>query len=583
MARGRTRNRETAVTGQGALRAFVRRHPFVSRDILEELYGREVARAMLEDEKSWLTAVEVKDRGPCYAEKRERMSTLMDLGRAEIARRYALRVMGREAVMASLAPGFEADGEFFWRERWWRMWVDPGGCAPEALRFVQSPPQKFSKEVQDLILTQDASRMDSLARQVELAWGGGEKVYVMHTGGKLYRVARPTARGAQRRKWRPYGAEELERHIRVRQRRSHKRSLMALVARAMDEVDWGLLVEVGNIPLMTRYELAYLQTGSAEKMRELIERLAALEEAGLLETARSPVARDRLEKRKALTTLGLEMLAAHWGTTMTSMVRMHPWPQVIDRKTRRPRYGLAWLEAFGEHYRMVRQFALALVHGGRCVSNNLGEVQIQVVTTIGSRLLYRDRRRRARLKQTGVVKPDGLVWARIDQRGWMDGNLSAAKTLCENTLWLEVDRGTVPLGKLKEKMEGYGAIWESLQATKPALIWMIDGTPGREVQILDLMREREINGWTVLKERLVLDEDDNWWLTHVPVTRDWGRPRVGLKHDAVGGMAPWREVWKTTSGWDEKPLLGVQPWCQRELRRSPPRKGEQEWIRYRSG
>ena len=118
---------------------------------------------------------------------------------------------------------------------------------------------------------------------------------------------------------------------------------------------------------------------------------------------------------------------------------------------------------------------------------------------------------------------------------------------------------------------------------KPVLVWLVDGSPGREVQILNLMRERGIDGWTVLKERLVLDADDLWWLQHVPVAGDWGRSKVGLKHDAFGGMAPWREIWSTTSGWGEKALLGVQPWKKRELRRSLPRKGEQECITYKRG
>ena len=568
---------------RGELWEFVRRHPFVCRQTLDALYGQDIVTAMLKDAQAWLTAVEVKGKGTCIAETREPMSTLMDLERTEIARQYALGVMGKEAVMASLAPGFEADGEFLWKDRWWRMWVDPGGCAPEALRFVQSPPKDFGAEVQDLIVTPDASRMDSLARQVELTWGGGKKIFVMHTGGQLHRVARPRSLVAQRKAWKPYGAEELATHIRERQRGSHKRSLMASSAKKMDGVDWGLLVEAGNVPLMTRYELAYLQTDVSERTKDLIGRLAALEEAGLLETARSPVARDQLENRKVLTTLGLEMLAAHWGTTVNNMVRMQPWPQVVDGKTGRPEYGLAWLASFGEHHRAVRQFALALVHGARCVSNNLGEVQIKVVTTIGSRLLYRDQRRKAGEKQTGVVKPDGLVWARIEQRGWLDGDASGPKTVSENTLWLEVDRGTVPLARLTVKIDGYGKIWQSLRPMKPVLVWLVDGSPGREVQILNLMRERGIDGWTVLKERLVLDADDLWWLQHVPVAGDWGRSKVGLKHDAFGGMAPWREIWNTTSGWGEKPLLGVQPWKKRELRRSLPRKAEQECITYKRG
>ena len=567
---------------KGGLLALVRRHPYIDGAALDALFGDEMARAMLEASKPWMKVVEVAGAGLCYAEKREPMSTLMDRGRTAIARGYALRVMGKEALLASVAPGFEADGEFFWKERWWRLWVDPGGCAPEALRFVQSPPGEFGEEVEDLVVTRDPGRMESLARQVELTWGGGRKVFVMHAEGSLYRVARPRQRMAQRRKWEPYGAEEMEAHIRERQRHGQKRSLMACVASKIDDEGWKLLVEVGNTPLMTGYELAYLQSDRTERMRDAIARLQGLEKAGLVETAQSPVARDRLEERKALTSLGLEMLAAHWGTTITNMVRMHPWPQVIDRKRKRPVYSVKWLGAFGEHHRLVRQFCLALVHGARVTANNLGEAQVRVVTTIGSRLLYRDQRSRAEEKQSGVVKPDGMVQVSVVQRAWMDGEPSASRLLCERTMWLEVDRENLGYSRLKEKMDGYGRIWESLKDGKPVLVWVIQGKPGRERQILDLMRERGIDGWTVLMERLVLAEDDVWWLRHVPGAREWGTTKAGLRYEAIAGMAPWREIWQTTSGWGTGPLLGVQPWRNRELRRSPPRKGEQEWITYKS-
>jgi hypothetical protein len=568
---------------RGELWDFVRRHPFISRNVLDELHGPDIVENMIVESEKWLKTFDVKGVGACFADRKEPNASLMDLGRAEVARRYALRVMGKQALLASVIPGFEADGELMWNDRWWRLWVDPGGCAPEALRFIQTPPKDFGDEVQDLIITEDASRMDSLARQVEFTWGGGKKVYVMHAAGKLYRIARPRSMVTQRKKWTPYGAEELTEHIRQRQRRSHKLSLLASVAKNLDAVDWGLLVEVGNIPLMTRYEMAYLQTDAARGMREMIERLTALEEAGLVETALSPIPRDQLENRKVLSTLGLETLAAYWGTSISNLIKMHPWPQVVNGKSRRPEYGLRWLEMFGEHHRMVRRFCLALVYGSRCAANNLGEAHVNVVTTIGSRLLYRDQRRRFQKKQTGVVKPDGLIWIKVEQRGWMDGLASAPKPIQENTVWLEADRGTMGPKRLGEKLDGYADVWESLQHMKPVILWVIDSHPAREVQILEMMKERGIDGRTVLMERLVLPEKDSWWLFNVPVARDLGRSKVGLKYDAFGGMAPWREIWKTTKSWDQEPLLGVQPWKDRQRRRSPPRKGEQEWIRYRNG
>jgi len=568
---------------RGELWAFVRRHPFVSERTLCDLYGADVFRAMLAQSEPWLKRVHVKGVGTCYADAREPMSALMDRTRSELARRYALQVMGRGAALSSMAPGFEADGEFFWKEHWWRVWADPGGCAPEALRFIQTPPKDFGGDVSDIILTEDTARMDSLARQVERTWGGGKKVFVMHTAGNLNRIARPRGYGRNAKRWKPYGRDEVETHIRLRQRRSHKRSLLAGIAKGLDELDWALLVKAGNIPLMTRYELAYLQTEEASRLREILARLEALEGQGLLETADSPRARDRLEERKVLSSLALEMLAAYWGTSISSMMRMHPWPQVVDRVSRRPKYGLAWLRMFGDHYALVRKFALALVYGGRGVSNAIGEVQTRVVTTIGSRLLYRDHRRRGQEKQTGVVKPDGLVWVRINQRGWMDGAASASKPVCEHTLWLEVDRGTIPLKRLESKLDGYGSIWESLQEMNPALVWVIEGTPSREASILAMMRDRGVHGWTVLMERLVLAEEEPWWIQNAPGLTSKGSLKVGLKYEAIGGMAPWREIWNTVEGKGGQPLLGVQPWRKRELRRTPPRKGEQQSIKYKVG
>jgi len=570
------RKTSSGMAERGELWEFVRRHPFISRETLEALHGKDLVQAMLEESARWLKVVEVKGLGACYADRDEPMSTLMDVRRAEVARRFALRVMGKGAIFASVAPGFEADGEFFWRDHWCRVWVDPGGCAPEALRFVRMPPREFGPEVRDLVVTLDGSRLESLASQVELSWGGGRKVHVMHAPSDRYRVARPRARAMRTKPWKPYGREDVDTHVRSRQRGARKRSLLAGVAKDLDDKDWGLLVEAGNIPLMTRYELAYLQADDLPQMKETIERLAALERAGLLETANSPMAQDRLEDRKVLTSLGLELLAAHWGTTITNMVRMHPWPQIVDRETGRPRYGLAWLRYFGDHYRLVRQFGLALVFGARCVSNAIGEVDARLVTTIGGRLLYRSNKGKGEGNRAGVVMPDGLVWARITQRGWMDGVASAPKPVCEHTLWLEVDRSTMGLARVAEKLDGYARIWASVKSSKPALVWVIDGLPSREVRVLQMMKERGIDGWTATVQRLKLPKDDAWWFVNTAATGSAGGSRVGVSHDSVGGMAPWREIWKAVDGPGEKPLLGHQPWRKRELRRSPPGKGEQE-------
>jgi len=61
------------------------------------------------------------------------------------------------------------------------------------------------------------------------------------------------------------------------------------------------------------------------------------------------------------------------------------------------------------------------------------------------------------------------------------------------------------------------------------------------------------------EERPVFIEDHNWWTTHVQVSMNVGRLKVGLKYEAIGGMAPWRDIWNSVEGSGEKPLLRVQP------------------------
>jgi hypothetical protein len=97
------------------------------------------------------------------------------------------------------------------------------------------------------------------------------------------------------------------------------------------------------------------------------------------------------------------------------------------------------------------------------------------------------------------------------------------------------------------------------------------------------MRERGIDGWTVTMDRLRLSLEDPWWVMNVPVDRSGSRLRVGLKYASIGGMAPWREVWGTVERGGRGPLLGYQPWRNREMHTSPPKKGEQAWIKYRAG
>ena len=124
----------------GLLSGFLRRHPFSSRTFLESVFGEGVLRVLLENESGQLREVDIPDLGPCCTLKDEPNASILGVHRREMARWFALTRIGSDAVRSGLSPGLEADGEFYWQDgaetQWWRIWVDIGGCAPEALSLI---------------------------------------------------------------------------------------------------------------------------------------------------------------------------------------------------------------------------------------------------------------------------------------------------------------------------------------------------------------------------------------------------------------------------------------------------------------
>jgi hypothetical protein len=566
------------------LTGFLDRHPFCSRAYLQKVFGERTLEILFGEEKVELRQASVAGSGPCLACCKESNSVLLDLHRLEVAREFALQVMGPEAVFAGLSPGFEADGEFLWQGQWWRLWVDIGGCAPEALKFIVDPPQNHGDGVRDVILTAQQGRIDHLAKQVEMKWGGGRRVHIWLVGSEEYRIARTFKRPASTNKWKPYREEDLKGHIRARCRGKIRRNQLGEIAAKIDEDDWAMLVEVGNNPLLSPYELAYLTFQTKKGMEEAIKRTKRLSNLGLIENAKTEKAIHRLESRKVISDLGLELLTHHWGTEPQHVHQFHPWPQHIVRRGRSKRtYSLSWFDQWEEHQVAVRQFTLALIYGARCVSNPIGGVEIRIVTTIGTRLLFRGSRQGRKVK-IRMVKPDARVEVGIWKRGWLDGDRTLVRqTLLSRSMLVEVDRSTMSLARVKERIDRYGELWRSETKDEDALVWVIDGTPWREHNILTSMREAGIDGWTVLVERLVLPEEDPWWLIHDPASVLSSEQVVRLSHRSIGGMAPWRRIWRTTEHGRMSSLLGVETWKRREMVKSPPKRGDQEWVRYRIG
>ena len=553
-------------SGSGPLLSFLLRHPFASFAFLEGAFGEAVLRVLLRSEGGRLRKIEVPELGACYAHRQEPNASLLGCHRREIARRFALACLGPDAVRAGLSPGLEADGEFPGRLgpdiRWWRIWVDLGGCAPEALPFLARPPKAFGDRVRDFILSTDPRRVDLLAAQIERRWTGRRDVHVWLFEGRAHRVARPRASvGAE--VWQAPSEEEVQGHIRRRLRGSHHRSRLARLAMELSGADWTLLGEVGGNPLFSPYELAYLAGDDSRNMRREIARIQRLESLQLIETAQDAGLRARCEKRKLLTWRGLELLAEHWGVSLEAMRRLHPWPQREDPRGKgHLEYATGWLRYQEAHQRLTRQFALALLYGGRCVSNARGGVHVHIDTTVGSRIAF------------SSIAPDGgeeVLWVAPDarlhvafwRRAFLHGEPLPPRILERRTLFIELDRGTIPAARLEDRMDRYAFIWGSLASQIPALVWVIDGSPYREKQILERMRARGLQGWTVTLERLVLPPEDSWWLQHAPACFSGGGSRVGLRWKAIAGMAPWRPVWRATHLPGHLPFLGLEPWRDR--------------------
>jgi hypothetical protein len=565
--------------------SFLRRHPFTSLCLLEGVFGKNGIQVLLDRESKGLRQVVVPGMGVCYAQKQEPDATLLGCHRREAARRFVLEGMGSEAVRSGISPGFEADGEFYWDNKegvpWWRIWVDVGGCAPEALPFIVNPPEEYGDQVRDIVLVSDIERLDLLAAQIESRWGGRSEVRLWQIEADVNRSVRPMRRGAKER-WKPYRKVDVDALIRQRQRGSHHKSYLGKIGCQLSPGDWAMLIEIGNNPLFTAYELAYLWADTFRCVHTGLERVSRLESLGLLESARDAGPTYLTEGRKVLTWRGLELLTEHWGTTAEMMRRFHPWPQREDSKGKgHIEYSTRWASYLNKHECLTRRFVLALLFGARCVTNSIGGAEVEVDTTIGSRILCRNQATSPDGGMTSVA-PDARVRVEIWQRGWLEGVTTASRSIERRTLLIEADRSTIPAEKLEDRMDRYATVWKSLTLERPALVWVIDGSPFREKQILDMMRERELDGWTVILERLILSEDDPWWLVHPPTSLSKRGSRVRLRYESMGGIAPWRTIWMTPARVGYQPFLGVKPWTGRRLQRNGVGLREKSLVEYKT-
>ena len=124
-----------------------------------------------------------------------------------------------------------------------------------------------------------------------------------------------------------------------------------------------------------------------------------------------------------------------------------------------------------------------------------------------------------------------------------------------------MDRATNPIARLQKRIQKYGRIWAQLSGC-PVQVWIIDGTPWREKEILEMMKDAGIPGWTVLVERLVLGENDPWWERHF-------RGEGNIPYHKHKGVAPLRKIWRNAKDYELHHLLGHSPWSK-EMSQSKP-------------
>ncbi len=552
----------------GRLAETLRRHPFSSRPLLGSVFGEGRLDALLKKEMDQLCEIQVAELGPCYAERREPKASLLGLARHHLAREHALGLMGAEAWLRGASPGPGADGEFFWRDRWWRVWVDLGACALEALRFVAEPPRSFRGGVRDIILVTRADRLEQLARLVERSWSAQSRRVNMfclegNSAGESgpvveHRSLRPQRR-ALARTWKAPTSRGLQRHCRDRQDGSRHWSLLGEIARQLDDETWDLLGRVGSNPLMSARELAATVSPSATRQRKILGKLKRLDELKLVETPLTEPPEVILEERKTLTWRGVELLAHRAGTTVETLRRRQPWPLRRDaRKKGKTVYSLRWLRLQSAHQKRTRQFALATLEGARRVSRETGGAEVEIITTIGGRMAYENRE----LGGTGVefVAPDAVMTAELWKAPWLEGRLGPRRKIRGSTFLVEIDRSTMSAQRLAERMDRYEQAWRGMEEMNPALVWVINGTPFREAQILSLMRERKLSGWTTTLERLVLPEGDPWWLKNPLAERVGSGPLAGLSPSEFGHLCPWRRIWHEPTRPEYRPLLGCELW-----------------------
>ena len=574
-------------------------HPWLNAALLVEIMGEQKLSQALVIEEKQIQSVQVPDYGTCYALGDELLIGILSLRRIQMVRDFVLNVMGAETFFRGGTPTANADGEFLWEGRWYRIWGDIGFAAPESLRFVRKPPSTFGPQVNDIVVVPNANRADMVAAQVERNWGGRKEVFIWTAGTEDHKKVKPISRSGK--EWKiDFNVNELVNartklltrkmvffnrgNMREKEMDEGRERILAKtngqnfvpikvapnticplekVFLNMGKKEWNMLVFIGNNPMWNRLEI--------------IQTLGVFENAGpssltipgdgIDDTTQASKRLDILKHYKLVSDVkvkwknqvgrhmvnwrGMELLMEDWGVDTDDFGKFHPWPTNLTESGHR-RYSQGWLSKMLKHQSLCRQFALSLVLTGRRISNAYGGAEAEIITTIGSRIFFQDTVINDRIQW---ISPDASLNFTLYQNP-VNKQGGTTQVLSQHLLYVEIDRATNSLSRVAEKFDKYKYILGVGAHGDPVLVWVIDGGASREKYLLDEMNRLGIPGWTVTVGRLLLSIRDPWWEKTYVLGGN-----VKSDYDSVGGLAPYRKIWMSTkTGYDLLPLLNYEPW-----------------------
>ncbi len=537
---------------------FLYRYPWSSRQILIAVFGPSFENLV---KRNQVRVEHVPGVGECWGMKQEKLSSIPGLRRREMAKDHIIKVLGNDALWVGGAPGPWGSDLLFFRQRenrWTRVWVDMGEISVEASPFVIMDPALLSQNVYTLILSTSYDRAAMIKVQLlALKKSARRRVSIFcSTEGKPFPAELSYHNPAEQGERNPLSLQDFEEALskscakRLENVRSDQNigKLFLELARP----DFKILNYVGNNPIFLASDIAFLLSSSATGSPALADRgkilnsvsgrLAFLEKKGLIESAPSPPQGIKLSSK------GLEVLSKYWGVDRESLRRFHAWPQkkTKDGDTTFSEKPLSFIKS---HTQLVQLFALGLVDSSLRVLQEHGGADVFLEAIVGKRISYKD----LSSGEFAWVIPDAAINISFWYKVWQNGHVYEPKIIYSSSdLLVEIDRSSIPYSRLSTRCEKYGRIWRSLSGS-PVQIWVIDGSPWREKELLEMLADHGIDGWTVLLDRLLLDKNDPWWNRHSH------KPGV-LPYEKHGGMAPLRKIWRNTQDYKYHEFLGQSPW-----------------------